>query len=195
MQWSEIRDWRKGLRQQLLAQRRELAPAERHARAHQAVAWLRREIDLSRVSTLGTYWPINGEISVRELALQHLARGGRIGLPVVVTKAAPVEFWAWHAGCAMRKGLWDIPIPAEREAVVPEVLIVPLVGFDAQGYRLGYGGGYYDRTLAAAKVRPFCIGLGFEAGRLESIQPQTHDIPMDVIVTDAGVFRARSASP
>ena len=84
----------------------------------------------------------------------------------------------------MTRGLWDIPVPAERDPVMPAAAIVPLVGFDPQRYRLGYGGGYYDRTLAAASPRPWCVGIGFSATRLPSIHPQPHDIPMDLIVTD-----------
>jgi 5-formyltetrahydrofolate cyclo-ligase len=80
-------------------------------------------------------------------------------------------------------------VPAERQVVSPTALLVPLVGFDEQGYRLGYGGGYYDRTLAASKPRPLAIGLGYEFGRLATIHPQPHDAPMDAIVTEAGVRR------
>jgi 5-formyltetrahydrofolate cyclo-ligase len=102
----------------------------------------------------------------------------------VVDTAGPVEFWSWRPEMAMSRGVWNIPIPAQREPVVPDALIVPLVGFDGARYRLGYGGGYYDRTIAAATPRPFCIGFGYQAARLETIFPQPHDIPMDLIVTD-----------
>ena len=84
----------------------------------------------------------------------------------------------------MNRGLWDIPIPVEREIVHPDALIVPLVGFDSACYRLGYGGGYYDRTLVAATKRPFCVGLG-------TIYPQMHDIPLDAIVTDRLLIRTQ----
>jgi 5-formyltetrahydrofolate cyclo-ligase len=83
----------------------------------------------------------------------------------------------------MSRGIWNIPIPAEREALHPDALIVPLVGFDSQRFRLGYGGGYYDRTIAAAARRPYCVGLGYAEARLDSIFPQPHDIRMDLIVT------------
>ena len=84
----------------------------------------------------------------------------------------------------MTRGVWNIPIPGRREVLNPDALIVPLVGFDPRRFRLGYGGGYYDRTIAAAARRPHCVGLGFEEARLASISPQPHDIAMDVIVTD-----------
>jgi len=191
--WSDVRPWRKALREELIARRLALGPEGRHALSDAAKRRLREGIDLARYRTIGLYWPIRGEVNLRDLAAEHVARGGHVGLPVVVTRAAPVEFWSWHPGASMRKGLWDIPIPAERQLVVPEALIIPLVGFDAAGYRLGYGGGYYDRTLAAAAPRPFCIGLGYEPMRLASIYPQSHDIPMDVIVTD-GRFAPRPAA-
>jgi 5-formyltetrahydrofolate cyclo-ligase len=83
----------------------------------------------------------------------------------------------------MARGIWNIPIPRERNSVRPTALLVPLVGFDAAGYRLGYGGGYYDRPLATLVPKPLTIGVGYELGRLETIYPQPHDIPMDAIVT------------
>jgi hypothetical protein len=89
------------------------------------------------------------------------------------------------------RGIWNIPIPDKREVVQPTALIVPLIGFDEAGYRLGYGGGYYDRTLAVMNPRPFTVGVGFELGRLRTIHPQPHDIPLDVIITEAGVSRFR----
>jgi 5-formyltetrahydrofolate cyclo-ligase len=91
-------------------------------------------------------------------------------------------------------GCLEIPVSAEGESLSPTVLLAPLVGFDACGYRLGYGGGYYDRTLAAATPRPMAIGVGFEASRLETIHPQPHDIPMDLIVTGQGILRTRDGA-
>jgi len=92
----------------------------------------------------------------------------------------------------MTKGIWDIPIPKERAVVMPDAVLVPLVGFDPCGFRLGYGGGYFDRTLAAARPRPYAIGLGYEDSVLPTIFPQPHDIPMDLIVTDRGIHRPAS---
>ncbi len=110
-----------------------------------------------------------------------------MALPVVVEKNQPVEFWRWIPGMPMNRGIWDIPIPATRNPVQPEVLVVPLVGYDDQCFRLGNGGGYYDRTLAACDVKPLCIGVGYAFAHVSSIQPQPHDVPMDVIVTEEEV--------
>jgi 5-formyltetrahydrofolate cyclo-ligase len=141
---------------------------------------------------IGFYWPFRGEIGPHPLIRRLIERGARAALPVVVEKGQPLEFWAWHPGAPLRRGAWDIPIPLERRVVRPSALLVPLVGFDHRGYRLGYGGGYYDRTLAAMDPKPLTIGIGYEIGSLETIQPQPHDVPMDAIVTEAGLVRPRA---
>jgi 5-formyltetrahydrofolate cyclo-ligase len=187
--WEEIRQWRKQRREALIAQRMH-APAElRLEQGAAAKRHLGNAVDIGAHRTLGIYWPLRGEMDVRDLARAHLEAGGIVGLPVVVERNAAVEFWRWEPGMKMSKGIWDIPIPAERELVHPGMLIVPLVGFDAACYRLGYGGGYYDRTIAAATPRPLCVGLGFAAAALPSIFPQPHDIPMQMIVTELGIQR------
>jgi 5-formyltetrahydrofolate cyclo-ligase len=185
LEWRDVRDWRKRVRESLISHRLALDGALRESRGKQALQRLLERVELARYPTLGVYWPLRGEIDVRGLATEHLRRGGRVALPVVITKAAPVEFWSWAPGAPMHRDLYGIPVPKEREAVIPDALLVPLVGFDLQRYRLGYGAGYYDRTLAAAARRPFCIGLGYQAGQLDSIFPQPHDIAMDMIVTDS----------
>ncbi len=122
-------------------------------------------------------------------AEHHIAAGGRAALPVVAGRGRPLAFCEWRPGCAMREGPLGIPYPANGSEARPELLLIPLLGFDALGYRLGYGGGYYDRTLAAADPKPRTIGVGLELGRLATIHPQEHDVPMDCIVTEAGVWR------
>jgi 5-formyltetrahydrofolate cyclo-ligase len=123
------------------------------------------------------------------MARRLIAAGTRVAVPVIVEKNAPVAFREWTPGCRMEKGFWDIPVPADTDTLNPGALVVPLVGFDEAGYRLGHGGGYYDRTLAALNPRPVAIGLGLELGRLPSIEPLPHDIPMHAIVTEAGAWR------
>ena len=86
-----------------------------------------------------------------------------------------------------------MPIP-QTEAVVPDVLLMPPVGFDADGYRLGYGGGFFDRTLAAAAPHPLKIGLAREASRIDTIHPQPHDVPMDFVVTERGIHECATSA-
>jgi 5-formyltetrahydrofolate cyclo-ligase len=182
--WDEVRAWRKHTRDRLIAERLGWTVRERNAKGEQAKRHLLQQVRLRGYAILGIYMPMRGEIDVRDIARRHIEAGGEIGVPVVVERNAPVEFWRWKPGMRMQKGLWDIPIPRERNMLVPNALIVPLVGFDARKYRLGYGGGYYDRTLDAAARRPFCVGLGYSEATLPTIHPQPHDIPMDEIVTD-----------
>jgi 5,10-methenyltetrahydrofolate synthetase len=151
-----------------------------------------KAVDLRAFAVLGFCWPIRGEFDVRGIAKQFLASGGQVALPVVVQRSAPVEFWRWHPGMPMQTGVWNIPIPKQRDILTPDAVIVPLVGFDGCGYRLGYGGGYFDRTLASAVPRPFAIGLGYADSALQTIYPQPHDIPMNLIVTDQSIYRVAS---
>jgi 5-formyltetrahydrofolate cyclo-ligase len=182
--WPEIKAWRKSKRQAIIAHRMARDPADRKRLSEPVIEYLRSAINSTRFPVLGVYWPIRGEIDLRELARRHFADGGTVGLPVVVRDAAPVEFWRWRPGVALKRGHWNIPVPPERDVVTPDVLVVPLVGFDSGRYRLGYGGGFYDRTLAAAAPRPYTIGIAFADAELPTIYPQPHDIPMDVIVTE-----------
>ena len=114
--------------------------------------------------------------------------GARLGLPVVVQKGAPLQFREWWPGVSMRAGVLGLPVPNGTACLTPQVLLVPLLGFDTMGYR-GLGGGYFDRTLAALDPQPLKIGVGFELSRMSNMHPQPHDVPMDFIVTEAGVHR------
>src|SRR5262249_7745169 len=145
-------------------------------------------------NTLGIYWAIKGEIETCHWAAQFSnSRGVRTALPVVVKPNSPLEFWQWHMGDPLRPGFWKIPIPASRVPVDPTAVVIPLVGFCGL-YRLGYGGGYFDRTLAARAPRPTAIGIGYEVCRLDNFTPPPHDIPMDFIVTDRTIS-SRDACP
>ena len=182
--WPEVRAWRKSTREALIAARMALTVKVRQEKGEKAKQNLLAAVDLNKYPTLGIYWPMRGEIDVRDIARRHIEAGGSVGLPVVVEKAAPVEFWKWEPGTGMKRGVWNIPVPMKREVLIPDALIVPLVGFDSEQYRLGYGGGYYDRTIAALGRRPFRVGLGFAEAELPTIYPQPHDIAMQMIVTD-----------
>src|SRR5262245_58251547 len=185
--WAAVKSGRAQQRAELLASRSALAIAERRERGERAKARLLFEVYLRQFAVLGIYWPIRAEIDVRDIAIRHIEDGGRVALPVVTRRNAPVEFWQWEPGASMRRGFWNIPVPSSRRVLRPDALIVPLVGFDASCYRLGYGGGYYDRTLAELAPRVPCFGLGYADAELETIHPQPHDVPMSLIVTERDV--------
>ena len=189
LQGAELKAWRRSERQRLLALRAAARPAERRLWGDEIEATLRALLLERPVMTLGVYWPFQAEFDPRALIDWVIARGFAVALPAVVDKKGPLEYRAWRPGEALVDGVWDIPIPEAREVVVPEAVLAPLVGFDRQCYRLGYGGGYFDRTLAAFSTRPLAIGVGYEVSQIESILPQSFDIPMDVIVTEARIRR------
>ena len=141
--------------------------------------------------TLAFCAPVRGEFDARPLATLLLERGWRTAMPIVIKTDAPMRFRRWTPSCAMSVDRYGIPIPQDGPDLVPDIVLLPLVAFDAQGFRLGYGGGYFDRTLAAMVPRPQAIGVGFELGRVPDIRPQTHDIPLAAIVTEAGILRLR----
>lgn len=192
--WPEIKAWRRATRAELIADRVRMSRPDREQRAAAVLDRLSRELPSLDGAVVGFYWAFKGEIDVRGVVRTLIAGGARAALPVVIESATPLEFWAWQPRIKMARGVWNIPIPSERVPVQPDLLIVPLIGFDAGCYRLGYGGGYYDRTIAAMRTRPRCVGIGFEQGRLDSIAPQPHDIPMDTIVTEGRVMRRPGAS-
>jgi 5-formyltetrahydrofolate cyclo-ligase len=110
----------------------------------------------------------------------------------VVQKGAPLQFREWYPGAIVVKGAFGLPMPSETPVVRPQALLIPPVGFAAQGYRLGYGGGYFDRTLAALTPHPLKIGVAFDLSRIPTIRPQPHDVPMDFIVTESGIYHVAS---
>ena len=187
--WAAVQSFRKAKRAELLVRRNSLTLHDRRRYAESLTAHLLATLELRSNAVLGFYWPIRGELDLRDFARRHSKAGGAVALPVVVAKDASVEFWQWEHGAAMQRGFWNIPVPAARNMAAPDVLLIPLVGYDAAGYRLGYGGGYYDRTLAAAAPRPLCIGVGYDDSELATIHPQPHDVAMELIVTERRVVR------
>jgi 5-formyltetrahydrofolate cyclo-ligase len=185
-----MEDARRTLRAQLLAARDAADPAARADWSASITASLLTLLVPFTGRILGFYWPHRSEYDPLSVANAVVGAGERCALPVVVERRAPLEFREWHPAVEMKPGKlsYGIPHPTRGDPVAPDVMLVPLVGFDAKGYRLGYGGGYFDRTLAVLRPRPRTIGVGFELGRLATIDPQPHDIPFDIIVTEAGIF-------
>lgn len=183
--WADVARWRKAERQRLIAARLAMAAQERAARADMIAVGLDRAVGRVSGRIVAAYWPFRGEPDLRSWTIRVIERGGRIALPVVIRKGWPLEFRIWAPGDPLERGVWNILVPSRGPAVEPDIVVAPVVGFDAANYRLGHGGGFYDRTLAAMRRRPLTLGVGYETARLATIYPQPHDIALDAIVTDA----------
>ncbi|HEX2255933.1 MAG TPA: 5-formyltetrahydrofolate cyclo-ligase [Afifellaceae bacterium] len=181
--------WRRGERERLIALRLAMPPDERRRLTAAIADHLDATLDITPGTVLAFYWPIRGEPNLIPWVERLHERGVRPALPVVVAKGQPMQFRPWAPGAAMVRGIWNIPMPADETVVTPEIVLAPLVGFDRQLYRLGYGGGFFDRTLAALDSKPMAIGVGYAAMELPTVHPQPHDIAMDVVVTEQGVLR------
>lgn len=181
--WSDIARWRKAERRRLIDERLALNPETRQAMSLAIAGTLDRTIGKPGGRIVGTYWPFRGEPDLRNWGIGLIAQGGHIALPVVIEKGRPLEYRLWRPGDPLERGVWNILVPAHGLAVHPDIVIAPVVGFDREHYRLGYGGGFFDRTLAAMPKKPLAIGVGYEQARIDTIHPQPHDIAMDVIVT------------
>jgi 5,10-methenyltetrahydrofolate synthetase len=176
--------FRSRLRRERIAARMAL-PAAAHADASAAIeARLEALLSARPPQVLAFCWPLRKEFDCRPLVERLIGRGWRAAQPVVTAEAAPMAFRPWTSATPMTTDRHGIPIPAGDETVVPGIVLLPLVAFDAQGYRIGYGGGYFDRTLAALSPRPFAVGVGFELARVESVRPERHDIRLDAVVTE-----------
>jgi len=191
--WPQIKAWRAQQRAALIARRAALPAAQRREWSAAISASLESCFPLLAEMTVGFCWPYRGEFDARFAIRYFRERGATAALPAAVDKAGPLQFRKWWPGAPMTPGVYDIPVPDGTEPVVPDAVIVPMNGFDERGYRLGYGGGYFDRTLAAAAPRPLAIGVSFEFARLPTITPQPHDIAMDFVVTEAGVHAVANA--
>lgn len=192
--WNEIKAWRSTRRDELIARRAGLDPGERRRWNERITELLEQGFPMLAGMVVGFCWPYKGEFDAR-FAIRHWRqRGATAVLPEVVAKGSPLRFRKWWPGAPMAPGVYDIPVPAGTEILLPDAAVVPMTGFDTRGYRLGYGGGYFDRTLAALAPRPLAIGVSYELLRLETIFPQPHDIAMDFVVTEAAVYAADSGS-
>ncbi|CAN5148925.1 5-formyltetrahydrofolate cyclo-ligase [soil metagenome] len=180
-----IREWRKSERARLLTLRLAIPLETRTDAASVVAARIGAHVKPGQVFSF--YWPMKGEMDFRPLATELHARGIRLALPVVIERGHPMQFRPWSPGCAMGRGIWNIPQPATSETVHPDVALAPVLGFTDDCYRLGYGGGYFDRTLAALAPRPFTIGIGFACQRIATIHPQPHDIRLDTVLSEEGI--------
>ena len=189
MDFQNVKLWRKSQRERQIAARVALSPDSVESFRKSIDASLERSFPGLAQRRIAFCWPIKNEYDARFLAKTLRERGALTALPVVVAPKQPLAFREWHPGVRLAHGPLDIPYPADSAEVVPDAVLVPMNGWDARGYRLGYGGGFFDRTLASLPKKPVVIGVTYEMARMETIHPQAWDIPMDYVVTERGVYR------
>ena len=162
--------------------------AQAHAAGGAQAGYLSEVLAGHRGVPIAGYLPMRTEIDPCP-ALAEAAAHGPVGMPVIVAKDAPLLFRVWTPGCATVPGTFGAPIPETGDWMTPQILVVPLVAFDRQGGRLGYGGGFYDRTLAALRAQGpvLAIGFAFAAQEAEDLPLEPTDQPLDLIVTETGV--------
>ena len=180
------------LRKQLQAERQ--AMVDRHQRSVHLQEVLRVFLVTRSESSIGAYWPIKGEFDALP-ALYRWTEGEdfrNIGLPVMDRLSKQLRFHVWFPGCPMEEDAYGIPKPKDTQQFEPEMLLVPCVGYGPAGTRLGYGGGFYDRTLAALSPRPFTVGLAYGHGYIPWLEAEPHDVPLDTILNEDGVAWQRA---
>ena len=185
VQAADVARWRKAERERLIEARQALPADYRAAQTLAITSDLDRIVAAGPDTIVSAYWPIRGEPDLRPWMRARWEQGARLALPVALALGQPLQFREWRPDAPLARGLWKIPYPADGAEVVPTVVLAPVVGFDAACYRLGYGGGFFDRTFAALGRKPLVIGLGYADASIATIFPQPHDIPMDWIVTGA----------
>jgi 5,10-methenyltetrahydrofolate synthetase len=189
MDTASLKTWRKTQRERLISERVGVTPDRLEAWRGQIDRHLEQSFPGLANCRLAFCWPIKGEYDARHLARTLRARGALTALPVVVAPKTPLIFREWHPGVELAVGPLDIPYPKDSAEVVPDAVLLPMNGWDSAGYRLGYGAGFFDRTLASLAKQPVVIGVSYEMAKLDTIHPQPWDIPMDFVVTERGVYR------
>ena len=185
----ELLRWRKSERARLIAAREALGADVLENFRHRIDRHLERAFPGLAAARLAVCWPIRAEYDVRHIARTLRERGALTALPVVVAPRQPLIFREWHPGVEMANGPLDIPYPVGSREIVPDAVLLPMNGWDEAGYRLGYGGGFFDRTLASLPKKPATIGVTYELAKMPTIHPQSWDIPVDWVVTERGVYR------
>jgi 5,10-methenyltetrahydrofolate synthetase len=192
MQADQLKAWRKAERERLIAARTALDHETLSRYRHRIDAHIGRSFPGLAAAKLAFCWPIRGEYDARHLVRTLRERGALTALPVVVAPKQPLVFREWHPGVELTVGPLEIPYPVNSREIVPEAVLLPMNGWDNAGYRLGYGGGFFDRTLANISRKPALIGIAYEMARMKTIHQQSWDIPVDWVVTERGVYRRDS---
>ena len=189
MESETLKTWRRGERKRLIEARLMLDPATLERWRRRMDGYLERSFPGLAKARLAFCWPIKNEYDARHFARTLRERGALTALPVVVAPRMPLIFREWHPGVELAKGALDIPYPVDSQEVTPDAVLLPMNGWDSMGYRLGYGAGFFDRTLASLAKKPVVIGVSYEQARMQTIHPQPWDLPVDYLVTERGVYR------
>jgi 5-formyltetrahydrofolate cyclo-ligase len=166
---------------------------DRHERAMHLQEVLRVWLVGRRENTIGAYWPIKGEFDALPALFRWKegedvqGRHRQIGLPVIDKATKQLRFHVWYPGCEMEEDAYGIPKPKDTDRFEPQMLLVPCVGFGPRGVRLGYGGGFYDRTLPLLDPKPVTVGVAYSHGFIPWLQAEPHDVPLDAVLTEDGV--------
>ena len=189
---------RQALRRALIAQREALPPQTVTAWSRAICEHLQQEFPRLAQQRVAFCWPIRNEPDLRPLIEAWLRAGHPYFVPLLPVVTAPetgLVFRRWYPDAPLELDRHGIPTPSAGEFIFPNALLIPVNAFDAHGYRLGYGGGYFDRTLAAANPRPLAIGIGFAQAQVDSVEPENHDMRLDVIVTEQGIVKPLPTAP
>jgi len=189
MHGEELKRWRSAERTRLVRERESIAGSTIDDWRVCIDQHLTRGFPQLNRGVLAFCWPIRNEYDARHVARTLRERGALTALPVVVAPKTPLIFREWHPGVALAEGALKIPYPVGSAEVLPDHVLLPMNGWDAGGYRLGYGAGFFDRTLAALARRPLVIGVSYEMARVPTIHPQAWDIPVDWLVTERAIYR------
>ncbi len=195
----KLANWRKAERARLIKDRMAIPAESRHQYDKRIQQKLLETIRHAKGQTVSLYWPFRGEPNLNPTFKRLQEQGAQCALPVVLEQDKPLVFRSWSAGEPLEPGVLNIPIPKEGAAMVePDIIIAPVIGFDKSCYRLGYGGGFYDRTLSALSKKPRAIGVGYSIAQISTIKPQWYDVPLDVVISEEGLItpgRAKGGLP
>lgn len=187
---------RDAMRRGLLEARRRVTEPQRQAANEALLVRLADHVGDAAHERIAIYWPVRNEPQLEPLAMQWVMQGAGLALPVVDAAAQPLRFVSWRHGDPLVPGAFGIARPASDVAIRPTLIIVPCLGFDVRAYRLGYGGGFYDRTIAALQADPNLpvrtVGVAWDEALLDNFEPLPTDLPLDAVVTPSAVFAARS---
>ncbi|KQX40469.1 hypothetical protein ASD04_07570 [Devosia sp. Root436] len=183
-----IEEAKAALRIRARAARALLDHSERADAAKAAAQHFFDGITLAASDVVAAYWRIRDELDCQPILVKLMDSNQTVVLPVVLGPEQPLDLRIWEQGASLYESGFGTLAPSElAPKAEPDIVIMPLLAFDGRGTRLGYGGGYYDRTLAAMTKKPKLIGLAFAAQELDRIPREPHDVPLDAVVTEAGV--------